>query len=64
MSVTPETVDSPVVSAAPELVRLSLLGGRTQVDVSLPLDVPVAGLIPQLAKLIRSGDADRARRFR
>lgn len=58
MSATPETVDSSPVSAAPQLVRLSLLGGRTQVDVSLPLDVPVAGLIPQLAKLIRSGDAD------
>lgn len=55
MSATPETVESQVVSAAPELVRLSLLGGRTQVDVSLPLDVPIAGLIPQLAKLNRGG---------
>lgn len=59
MSATPETAESPVISAAPGLVRVSLLGGRTQVDLSLPLDVPVAGLIPQLAKLIRSGDADR-----
>jgi type VII secretion integral membrane protein EccD len=59
VTVTPETVEPSVVSAAPELVRLSLLGGRTQVDVSLPLDVPVAGLIPQLAELIRSGDAER-----
>jgi len=59
VSATPETAESPVVSAAPGLVRVSLLGGRTQVDLSLPLDVPVAGLIPQLAKLIRSGDADR-----
>jgi type VII secretion integral membrane protein EccD len=59
VSATPETVESPVVSAAPELVRLSLRGGRTQVDLSLPLDLPIAGLIPHLAKLVQSGDADR-----
>jgi type VII secretion integral membrane protein EccD len=58
VSAAPETADAPVISAAPDLVRLSLLDGRTQVDVSLPLDVPVAGLIPQLTQLIRSGNAD------
>ena len=59
MSTTPEAVESPAVSAAPDLVRLSLLGGRTQVDVSLPLDVPIAGLVSQLATLVESGGGDR-----
>lgn len=59
MSATPDTAESLTTSAAPKLVRLSLLGDRTQVDVSLPLDVPIAGLLPQLAKLMRSGDASR-----
>ncbi len=59
MSATPDTAESLGASAAPELVRLSLRGDRTQVDVSLPLDVPIAGLLPQLTKLMRSGDASR-----
>ncbi|WP_101951151.1 EsaB/YukD family protein [Mycobacterium sp. 3519A] len=37
----------------PERIRLSLRGIRAQVDVSLPLDVPVAGLIPILTVLFR-----------
>jgi type VII secretion integral membrane protein EccD len=45
-----------VISAAPERVRLSFLGSRTQVDVSLPLDVPIAGLTPALVKFARVGD--------
>lgn len=52
-----ELVQVRVVPAAPEHVRLSLLGGRTQLDVSLPLDAPVASLVPELVKLVRSRDA-------
>jgi type VII secretion integral membrane protein EccD len=48
-----------VVSAAPEQLRVSVLGGRTQLDVALPADVPVAGFLPELAQLIRSRDTRR-----
>jgi type VII secretion integral membrane protein EccD len=47
-----------IISAAPEAVRVSVLGGRTQLDVALPADVPVAAFLPELARLIGS----RARR--
>jgi type VII secretion integral membrane protein EccD len=46
------------MSAAPERVRISVLGGRTQFDIALPLDVPVASLVPELVKLVRSRDVD------
>jgi hypothetical protein len=46
------------MSAAPGQIRVSVLGGRTQLDVALPLDVPVASLVPELVKLVRSRDAD------
>ncbi|MGX9791293.1 type VII secretion integral membrane protein EccD [Mycobacterium sp. MMS18-G62] len=48
-----------VVSAAPEVVRVSVLGGRTQLDVALPADVPVAAFLPELAELIGSRKANR-----
>lgn len=48
-----------VVSAAPEQIRVSVLGGRTQLDIALPADVPVSGLVPELARLIRSRDRER-----
>ncbi|HJQ58940.1 MAG TPA: type VII secretion integral membrane protein EccD [Vineibacter sp.] len=48
-----------VVSAAPEGVRVSVLGGRTQLDVALPADVPVAAFLPELAELIGSRGAVR-----
>lgn len=66
-------------SIEPELVRVSVLGGNTQLDVGLPAGVPVAALIPDLVAQIESrtpsrrdpddpeGDydrpADRARRW-
>jgi type VII secretion integral membrane protein EccD len=46
------------MSAAPEHVRVSVVGGRTQLDVALPVDVPVASLVPELAKLVRSRDVE------
>jgi type VII secretion integral membrane protein EccD len=48
-----------VASAAPDQLRVSLLGGRTQLDVALPADVPVTAFLPELAELIRSRDARR-----
>jgi type VII secretion integral membrane protein EccD len=48
-----------VVSAAPDQVRVSVLGGRTQLDVALPTDVTVAAFLPELAELIGSRDARR-----
>ncbi len=40
-----------VVSPAPQLTRVSVLCRKTQVDVSLPLDVPIASVLPHLVKL-------------
>src|SRR5690349_12372991 len=57
MSGIVQRTDSQVVSAAAERVRLSFLGGRTQVDIALPLDAPIALLAPQAAKLLRSREA-------
>lgn len=48
-----------VMSAAPDAVRVSVLGGRTQLDVDLPADVPVAAFLPELARLIDSRDTRR-----
>ena len=53
-----ELTDRPVIPAVPDRVRLSFLGGHTQVDVALPLDVPVAALVPQLLMLVRSRESD------
>ncbi|MCV7283258.1 type VII secretion integral membrane protein EccD [Mycolicibacterium flavescens] len=51
------TVDT--VSAAPELMRVAVLGGRTQLDVALPAEVAVAAFLPELSRLITSRDAPR-----
>jgi type VII secretion integral membrane protein EccD len=45
-------------SAAPEHIRVSVVGGRTQLDVALPVDVPVASLVSELVKLVRSRDIE------
>jgi type VII secretion integral membrane protein EccD len=47
-----------VMSAAPEHIRVSVVGGRTQLDVALPVDIPVASLLPELVKLVRSRDVE------
>ena len=49
-----ELIQVRVVSAAPEHVRLSVLGDRTQLDISLPLDVTVADATPELVRLVQS----------
>jgi type VII secretion integral membrane protein EccD len=45
------------MSAAPELVRVSVVAARTQLDLAVPVDVPVANLVPELVKLVASRDA-------
>ncbi|MGW4633760.1 type VII secretion integral membrane protein EccD [Nocardia sp. NPDC004415] len=51
----------------PELCRVSVIGGDTQLDIGLPATVPIAGFIGDLVALIRSrnprlpdGDEDSA----
>ena len=46
------------ISAAPEHVRVSVVGGRTQLDVMLPVDIPVASLVPELVRLVRTRDVE------
>ena len=48
--------DVQVISAEPERIRVSVFGGRTQLDIRLPVDLPVSSFIPDLAKLVRSRD--------
>jgi type VII secretion integral membrane protein EccD len=55
MTTSSETDEFQVIAAASQHVRLSLLSNRTQVDVALPLDVPIANLTPELVKLARVG---------
>ncbi|WP_431309297.1 type VII secretion integral membrane protein EccD [Gordonia sesuvii] len=43
----------------PELVRVSILGGNTQLDVALPAAMPIAGLIPDLIAQIESRNPAR-----
>ncbi|WP_232007948.1 type VII secretion integral membrane protein EccD [Mycobacterium gordonae] len=47
-----------VVSAAPDHIRVSIFGGQTQLDIALPLDVPVSSFVPDVARLISSRDTD------
>ncbi|MGH3954213.1 MAG: type VII secretion integral membrane protein EccD [Mycobacterium sp.] len=46
-----------VISAEPEQIRVSVFGSSTQLDIGLPLDLPVSSFIPDLTKLVRSRDA-------
>ncbi len=41
------------VTAQPELVRISILGAGTQVDVALPATAPIVALVPDLLALLR-----------
>ncbi|MGC4936007.1 type VII secretion integral membrane protein EccD [Gordonia sp. DT30] len=38
---------------------MSVFGGRTQLDIELPVDVPVVNIVPELAALIASRDVRR-----
>lgn len=46
------------VSAEPDLVRVSVLGGATQLDSGLPAHLPVAALIPDLLTALRISTDD------
>ncbi|QLL10365.1 type VII secretion integral membrane protein EccD [Mycobacterium vicinigordonae] len=48
-----------MVSAAPKHIRVSVFGRRTQLDIALPLDVPVSGFVPELARLVSSRDIEQ-----
>ncbi|HET6734477.1 type VII secretion integral membrane protein EccD [Mycobacterium sp.] len=54
-----ELRDVAVVSAAPDAVRVSVFGKRTQLDVALPADLPVAAFLPELARMVGSRDVRR-----
>lgn len=54
-----ELAQAQILSAAAEHVRVSVFGGRTQLDIALPLDLPIASFIPELAKLVSSRDIKR-----
>ncbi|MBH0777577.1 type VII secretion integral membrane protein EccD [Nocardia bovistercoris] len=45
-------------TAEPELCRVSVIGGNTQLDVGLPATVPIAAFIGDLVALIGSRDTD------
>lgn len=43
-----------IVSAEAEHVRVSVFGDRTQLDIAIPLDIPIASYLPELAQLVLS----------
>ncbi|MGF6887270.1 type VII secretion integral membrane protein EccD [Nocardia sp. GP40] len=45
-------------AAEPELCRVSVIGGNTQLDVGLPSAIPVASFIGELVELIESRNPD------
>ena len=53
---TLESTQSESVSPVATLVRVSVVGQRRRLELSLPLDVPTALLVPEVARLF--GDAD------
>ena len=49
-----------IVSPVPDLVRVAVIGAHRQVDLSLPLDVPVALLVPEVVRLVHDAPAGGA----
>ncbi|MGV9799947.1 type VII secretion integral membrane protein EccD [Mycobacterium sp. NPDC003449] len=47
------------VSPVPDLVRVAVVGQHRQIDLSLPLDVPVALLMPEVVRLFDGAPEDR-----
>lgn len=52
-------LDQEAQTGEPDLTRISILGGNTQVDVALPSSLPVAALLPDLVTLIESRNPRR-----
>ena len=46
-----ESTRSDAVSPVPDLVRVAVVGNRRQIELSLPLDVPTALLLPEVVRL-------------
>ncbi|WP_378737241.1 type VII secretion integral membrane protein EccD [Nocardia brasiliensis] len=53
-----ESLSSGLAAAEPELCRVSVIGGNTQLDVGLPATVPIATFIGDLVALIASRNPD------
>ncbi|WP_245745837.1 type VII secretion integral membrane protein EccD [Nocardia altamirensis] len=51
-------MSSGLAAAEPELCRVSVIGGNTQLDVGLPATVPIASFIADLVSLIASRNPD------
>ena len=54
---TLESTPSEAVSPVADLVRVAVVGQRRQLELSLPLDVPTALLVPEVVRLF--GEAER-----
>ncbi|GAB92227.1 type VII secretion integral membrane protein EccD [Gordonia rhizosphera] len=54
-------LDQEAHTGEPDLTRISILGGNTQVDVALPSSIPIAALLPDLVTLIESRNPQRHR---
>ncbi|NUS45876.1 MAG: type VII secretion integral membrane protein EccD, partial [Mycobacteriaceae bacterium] len=52
------TLDPDLVDVEPELSRVSVIGGNTQVDIALPATVPIAAYIADVVALIESRNPD------
>ncbi|MGV9709734.1 type VII secretion integral membrane protein EccD [Gordonia sp. NPDC003424] len=52
-------LDHEAGNGEPDLTRISILGGNTQVDVALPSSLPIAALLPDLVTLIESRNPQR-----
>ncbi|GAC69353.1 type VII secretion integral membrane protein EccD [Gordonia soli] len=47
-------LDQEARTGEPDLTRISVIGGNTQVDVALPSSTPLAALLPDLVRLVES----------
>lgn len=57
MSARPSLTAPPIISAAPQRVHVTVAVDRVQIDVALPLDVPVADLTGPLTALVRARES-------
>ncbi|GAB11902.1 hypothetical protein GOARA_091_00200 [Gordonia araii NBRC 100433] len=55
-------LDQSASGADPELTRISVLGGNTQLDIGLPGSVPISSLLADLVALIESRNPDLTER--
>lgn len=53
-----ETSQDTLTAGAPELCRVSVIGGNTQADLALPATIPIVAMIDQIVTLIDSRTPD------